>query len=111
MSLNTWDNQAKKSKATALQTKAHSLPAGQSEVSERARREKKWMRQGHGKASPATSQEDASEANVTPAENAQREVLKKRRQNSPTKRDISKIKCYNCNKKGYYAKYYTKPKD
>ncbi len=70
MSLNSRDNQAE-SKATAPQTKAHSLPAGQLEVSRRAWREKKQMRrgrQGHREASPAKSQEDISKTDASKAD-------------------------------------------
>ncbi len=124
MSLNTQDNQAEKPKTTTPQARAHSPPADQSEASGWTRREKKQMcqgRRGHREASPATSQEDAFKpnasktdafkANVTQAGDAQKEVLKKKRRNSPIRRDISEVKCYNCNKKGYYTKYCTKLKD
>ncbi len=63
MSLNARDDQAKP-KVTALQAKPHSPPAGQSKAPGGAWRERKQTRQGrrgHREASPAKSQEDASE--------------------------------------------------
>ncbi len=77
-------------------------------------------RRGNREASPAKSQEDvsetdASEADASQAEEAQQEAQqeapKRRRRNGPSKRDASEITCYNCNKKGHYAKYCTESKD
>ncbi len=68
MSLNARDDQAKKPKATAPQARSHSPPSGQSEASGGAWREKKRMRRGrrgHREASPAKSQEDASETDAS----------------------------------------------
>ncbi len=84
------------------------------------------MRRGrreHREASPAKSQEDASETDASEADasqageaqeaqqESQQEAPKRRRQNGPSRRDASEVTCYNCNKKGHYAKYCTKPKD
>ncbi len=55
MSLNARDDQVEKPKATAPQARALSPPAGQSEASGEAQRERKQMRQGHREASPAKS--------------------------------------------------------
>ncbi len=82
-------------------------------------------KRGHREASPAKSQEDASEtdasendaskANASQAgevqKEAQKEAPKRRCRNGPSRRDASIVICYNCNKKGHYAKYCTKPKD
>ncbi len=123
MSLNARDDQA-----TAPQPRPHSSPAGQSKAPGGARRERKRTRQGrrgHREASPAKSQEDASEiytfendtseADASQAgeaqKEAQQEAPKRRRQNGPIKRNASKVTCYNCNKKGHYAKYCTEPKN
>lgn len=68
MSINSQDNQVKKTKAIAPQTRAHSPPVNQSETYKRAWREKKqicWERWGHKKAGSATSQEDISKFNVS----------------------------------------------
>ncbi len=128
MSLNTRDDQAKKPKATAPQARAHFLPADQSKASEEARKERKqtrWGRWGHKEASHAKNQEDVSETNASEInafeanasqageaqKEAQKEAPKRRRWNGPSRRDASKVICYNCNKKGHYAKYCTKPKD
>ncbi len=123
MSLNARDNQAEKPKAIAPQARTHSLPSGQSEASGRAWTEWKQMRQGrrgYKKASPTKSQEDTFETDVSEGNNsqagearkeAQQEAPKKRRWNGPSKRDVSKVTYYNCNKKSYYAKYCTEPKD
>ncbi len=58
---------------------------------------------------------DASEANNSQAgevqKEAQKEALKRRRGNGPNRKDVFKITCYNCNKKGYYAKYCIETKD
>ncbi len=73
MSLNAQDDQAEP-KATALQANAHSPPAGQSEASGGARREKKRMRRGkwgHREASPAKSQEDVSKTDASEANTSQ----------------------------------------
>ncbi len=127
MSLNARDDQAKP-KITAPQARAHSPPAGQSEASGGARREKKRMcrgRQGHREANPAKSQEDASETDVSEnnaskanasqvgkaQKKAQQEAPKRKRRNGPSRRDASAVTCYNCNKKGHYAKYCTESKD
>lgn len=109
-------------KASAPQTRAHSPPADQSEASGRAQRERKrtLRGKGHREASPATSQDvsepndsrtDASGTNATQAEEAQKEAPKRKRQNGPNKRDVHEVTCYNCNKKGHYAKHCTEPKD
>ncbi len=120
MSLNAQDNQAEKPKVTAPQTRAHSPSTGQSETSGEARRERKQRRRRHRKASPAKSQEDVSEtntskANVSQAGEVQKEAKqgapKRRRWNSPSRRNASKIMCYNCHKKDHYARYCTEPKD
>ncbi len=82
-------------------------------------------KRGHREASPAKSQEDASETDVSENDaseadanqvgeaqkEAQQKVPKKRRRNGPSRRDASIVTCYNCNKKGHYAKYCTEPKD
>ncbi len=54
---------------------------------------------------------NASEANITQVGDAQKKAPKKKHQNDPTKRDVSEVKCYNCNNKGYYLKYCTEPKE
>ncbi len=77
-------------------------------------------RQRHKEASPAKSQDNASETDTSEAnasqagegqKEAQQEALKRRRRNGPSKRDASKVTCYNCNKKDHYTKYCTEPKD
>ncbi len=124
MSLNARDDQAEKPKATAPQARIHSPSAGQSEASGGVRRERKRTRRGHREASPAKSQEDASETDASETDafeadasqageaqkEAQKEAPKRIRRNGPNKRDASAVTCYNCNKKGHYAKYCTKPK-
>ncbi len=85
------------------------------------------MRRGrreYKETSPAKSQEDVSETDASEADasqvgeaqkeaqqEAQQEAPKRKRWNGPSRRDVSKITCYNCNKKGHYAKYCTEPKD
>ncbi len=80
-------------------------------------------RRGHREASPAKSQEDVSETDASEADasqageaqetqqEAQQEAPKRRRRNGPSRRDASKVTCYNYNKKGHYSKYSTEPKD
>ncbi len=73
MSLNARDDRATP-KATAPQIRAHSPPAGQSEVSGGARRERKQTcreKQGHREASSTKSQEDASETDAFKADTSQ----------------------------------------
>ncbi len=65
MSLNAWNDQAEKPKAIAPQARAYSPLASQSEASGGAQRERKQTRWGHREASPAKSQEDASETDAS----------------------------------------------
>ncbi len=83
MTLNTCDNQAEKPKTIAPQARVYFLPAGQLKVFRGAQKERKQIYQGYKKASPATSQEnasetDASKANATQTGKAQQEASKRR---------------------------------
>ncbi len=112
--LNAHNDQAKKMKTTSPQTKASLLTSDQSEVTEKAKKKvrKEKKRKGHQEKQDRQEGQDGSlvkiGANATQATEGQK---KKRRNGQGPKRDISKITCYNCNKKGYYSRDCTKPKN
>ncbi len=105
MSLNSWDDQAKKAKATPPQANASSPASDQSETPEKIRKEKKkkWQRKEWARKDP----KDGSPAPTTSGSNA---IQATGCQKKKKARDASEVTCYSCNKKGYYASDCSKPK-
>ncbi len=103
MSLNSRDNQTDKK---ALQAKDKANSAKQGSKAEKSSNKtgtetkKKGYQGRHKKPNPATG------ANTAPAATGGEKKKKKKKD-----QDVSEITSYSCNKKGYYASNYTKPKN
>ena len=108
MSLNFWDDQAEKIKATPQQTKA-SLPiSDQLEASKKAKKEKKKKWQQKEQARKDFKEDSPVPTAITILTNYI--VQAKSRQKKKKCQDASKVTCYSCSKKDYYVKDYTKIK-
>ncbi len=114
MSLNTCDDQAKKTKTTFPLTKASLPTSDQSEVTKKAkekvRKEKK--RKGYqGKRDRWERRDGSPVVTGVNAIQATEDQKKKRRNGQDPKKDISEITYYNCNKKGHYFRDWIEPKN
>lgn len=100
MSFNSWNNQAKMTKAIPLQAKNKACQAEQSFETEMFSE-----KVGKEKVKKACQGQSEKPSPITPATATSGGQKKKKA------RDVSKITYYSCNKKGHYASNCTEPKN